>query len=136
MVQRRVQALGQLDHRPGAVDVGGALGVVVGGDVVDRTAVHDVVDGAELGDGLVAEPEVGGGEVADQRFGSLTPLGGQAFEPGERLAAHQHPHLCVALAGQERGHDAAANEPGTAGNDIAHASHGHPVRGKGQQGVT
>ena len=133
MVQRRVEPTGQLDHRAGALDIGGALVGLGGGDVVDRGAVHDVIDGAQLGDDLVGEPEVGRGEVADQRFRPRRPMSpGQALEPRQRLAADQDPHLGVVVAGQNLRHDTAADKPGTAGNDIAHASHGDPLSDKGQ----
>ena len=52
VVKGGVQAQREVDHRCRAVDVGCALSLVIGGDVVDRAAVHDVVDGAELGDVL------------------------------------------------------------------------------------
>ena len=65
MVQRGVQPTGQVDHRAGALHVGRPLVGLVSGDVVDRGAVHDVVDGAQLGDGLVGEAEIGCGQVAD-----------------------------------------------------------------------
>jgi hypothetical protein len=126
VVQRRIQPDGEVDHRSGAVDVRGPLGVLVDGDVVDRGAVHHVVDVADLGDSVVGDPEVGRGQVADQRFRAVAPLFGEALEPGQGLPAHQHPHLGVIAAGQNPGYDAATNEPGTAGNDIAHASHGDP----------
>ena len=74
MVQRRIEPTSQVDHRTGALDVCGALLGLTDGDVVDRGAMHDMVDGAEFGDGVVGEPEVGRGEVADQRFRSFTPL--------------------------------------------------------------
>ena len=58
MVQRGVHPTGQVDHRAGALHVGRPLVGLVSGDVVDRGAVHDVVDGAQLGDGLVGEAEI------------------------------------------------------------------------------
>ena len=73
MVQRRVEPTGQVDHRAGALHVGRALVGLVGGDVVDRGAVHDVVDGAQLGDGLVGEAEIVCGQVADQRLSPGRP---------------------------------------------------------------
>ena len=120
-MQRGVQPPRQLDDGAGALDVGGALLGLAGGDVVDRRAVHQVVDVAQLGDGLVGQPELGG-QLADQRFCPFTPLGGEAFEAAQRLAADQHPHLRVGLGVQQTGHDAAPNKPGTAGNDIPHAA--------------
>ena len=136
VVQRRIEAKGQVDDSAGAVDIGRALLGVGDGDVVDSRTVHDVVDGAEFVDGFVGQPQIGCSQVTDQWFCSLSPwalaLGGQPLEPFERLAADQDPHLGVLVAGQNLGHDASANKPGTAGNDIAHASHGHPWREKGQ----
>ena len=104
MMQRRVQPTSQVDDRAGALHVGRPLVGVVGGDVVDRRAMHDVVDGAELGDGFVGEAEASRREVADQRFRPLSPglvaLGGEPLEPGERLPPDQHPHLGVFAPGQ------------------------------------
>ncbi len=118
-----------VDHRPGALDVGGALVVLGGGDVVDGGAVHDVVDGAELGDGLVGEPEIGRGEVADQRLSPGRPTGRLGASRSNRAsdsAADQDPDLgVVGLRSRISRHHSAADKPGTAGNDIAHASHGH-----------
>ena len=74
-MQRRVEPARQFDHGAGAFDVGGPLIGLAGGDVVDRRAVHDMVDVAQLGDGLVGT-EIRLGQVADQRFCSFTPLGG------------------------------------------------------------
>jgi hypothetical protein len=125
-MQGGVEPARQVDDGAGAVDVGRALAVLVGGDVVDRRAMHDVIDAAQFGDGLVGEAEVRRGEVADQGFRAFAPLGGEPFEPGQRCAAHEHPHLGVIATVQDLRHHSAANEPGTAGNEIAHASHGHP----------
>ena len=136
VVQRRVEAEGEVDDRPGALDVGGTLVVLGGGHVVDGGAVHDMVDGPQFGDGVVGQPESRGGEVADQRFRSLTPgvipVGGKPLEPAERLTPDQNPHLGVIAVRQDLRHHTPANKPGTAGNDILHASHGYPWRRKRQ----
>ena len=122
VVQGRVEPTRQADHRAGAIDVRGALRVLGGGEVVDGGAVHHVVDGSELGDRLIGQAEVRRGQVADQRFRALTPgRRGQPFEPRQRFAADQHPHLGVIAAGENLRNDSATNKPGTAGNDIAHA---------------
>ena len=134
VVQRRVQAPGQSDHRPGALDVGDSLAVLGGGDVVDRGAVDHVVDRTESLDNGVAQAEVRCREVADQRLHPLVgPADGQAVEAAERLGAHQHVHGCGARQRQDFGDQSATDEPGTAGNDIAHASHRHGSPDKGQQ---
>ena len=125
MVQRRAEPARQRDHRPGAVHVRGALRVLGDGDVVDGGAVHHMIDGAELGDGVVGEAEMVRGQVADQCLCPIAPrvvaLGRQPFEPGQRLAADQYPDLGVGGPVQNSRYDSAANKPGTAGNDIAHA---------------
>ena len=60
VVQRGVQPPRQLDDRAGALDVGGSLLGLAGGDVVDRRAMHDMIDMIpQLGDGLVAQRELG-----------------------------------------------------------------------------
>src|SRR5262245_27000904 len=98
--------------------------------------MYDVVDGTQLGDGLVGEAEIRRGEVADQGFRALSPLGGEPLESGQRLSSNQHPHLGVLAAGQDVRHHSAANKPSTAGNDITHASHAHPSPREGQLCVT
>ena len=65
VMQFRVQATGKSDHRAGALDVGASLTFLGGGDVVDRGAVHHVVDRTESVDDAVAQAEVRCGEVAD-----------------------------------------------------------------------
>ena len=87
--------LRQLDDGAGALDVGGPLLGLAGGDVVDRRAMHHVVDLAQLGDGLVGQLEFR--EVGDQWFYPFVPVHGPAFETPQRLAANQHPHLRVRL---------------------------------------
>jgi len=72
-----------------------------------------VVDVAELGARLVGDPQVGLGQVADQRLHSVAPFFDEALEPREGLPAHQHPHCGVIAAGQNSGYDAATNKPGT-----------------------
>jgi hypothetical protein len=57
--------------------------------------MHHMLDVAQLGDGLVGQPEIGLGQVADQRFCSFTPLLGEAFEPAQRRTTNHHPHLGV-----------------------------------------
>jgi hypothetical protein len=57
MVQRRIEPPGQLYHGTGALDIGGALVILPGRDVVDRGAVHHVIDGAEFGDGIGTQPD-------------------------------------------------------------------------------
>ncbi len=51
VMQRRVQPAGKGDHRAGAVDVGGPVLGLAGGQIVDSRAVHQVVDGPEIGQG-------------------------------------------------------------------------------------
>jgi len=121
VVQRGVQPPRKFDHRAGALDVGDPLLRLVGGDVVDRRAVHDMIDVAQLGDGLVGQYQFW--QLADQRLRPFVPLGGEAFEASQRLAADHHPHLRFRPGFQQTRHDAAPDKPGTAGNDIPHARH-------------
>jgi hypothetical protein len=80
VVQRRIEPMRQVDDGPGAVHVGRALLGLGGGDVVDRRTVHQVIDVAQLGDGLVGQPEARLGQLAHQRFRPITPLFGQHLE--------------------------------------------------------
>ncbi len=119
-MQRGVQASRQVDDGASAVDVDGALFGRTGCHVVDRRAVHQMVDPAHLGDGLVGQRQLR--QLPDQRLCAFAPLGGQAFEASQRLAPDQHPHLGVGPGVQQASYDAATNKPGTAGNDIPHSA--------------
>lgn len=122
MVHRRAEALRQGDHRAGALDIGGALLGLAGGDVVDCRAVHHVVDLAQLGEHLVAQVQLR--QLGDQRFDPIAPLitprRREPFEAAQRPPSHQHPHLRVGPGLKKTRHDAATDKPGTAGNDIPH----------------
>ena len=120
VVKHRVQPARQLEDGAGALDVGGALLRLTGGEVVDGRTVHQMVYLTQLGDGLLGQPELG--QPADQRLCPVAPLDGQAFEAAQRLAADQDPYLGIGSGGQQTGYDAAPNKPGTAGNDIPHAA--------------
>ena len=80
------EAGGQLDHPARAVDVGRAVGVVVGGDVVDRAEVQDVVDppGQPVDLGVV-QAEARARQVADDRDDLLVP--GGVGEPAQQPVA-------------------------------------------------
>ncbi|VBA35995.1 hypothetical protein LAUMK13_00952 [Mycobacterium innocens] len=83
--------------------------------------MHDMVHPAQLVERLIAQRELR--KLADQRLGSLTPLGRQAFETSQRLTADQHPHLRGGPGIEQTRDDTATKKPGTAGNDISHAAH-------------
>ena len=53
VVKRGAQPQRQFDDRADALDIGGPRLGLAGGDVVDRRAVHHVIDVAQLGDALV-----------------------------------------------------------------------------------
>ncbi len=122
VVQGGAEPLRQLDHGAGAVHIGGPLLGLPGGDVVDRRAVHQVVDVSQLGQGLVAQLQRR--QLSDQRFHPVAPGGvaprREPFEAAQRLPADQHPHLRFGPGLQKTSDDAATNKPGTAGNDIPH----------------
>jgi len=127
VVQRGVQPQRQVDDRAGALDVRGPLFGRPGGDVVDRRAVHDVVDLAEVLQGLLGQRQVG--EFADQRPGPLTPpTSGRARSPHSAARCSKRPSdrwrtsTQTWASGRWSRDDAATDEPGTAGNDIPHAA--------------
>ena len=61
-----LQRVGQVDRVARALDVEALVALLVGGHVVDRGEVEEVVDlAAVLGDPGVADAEVGLGQVAD-----------------------------------------------------------------------
>jgi hypothetical protein len=63
--------LGELDHVAGALDVGEPLRLGVGGHVVDRGEVEDVVHAAQPLDIRGGDAEAGLGEVADDADDAL-----------------------------------------------------------------
>lgn len=135
VVQCGAESTRQSNHGPGPVDVGGPLRGLVDGDVVDRRAVHHVRDIPEVGHIGVGEAEILRGQVSDQGFRALTPVLGQTFEAVQRLAAHQDEHLGGGVTGEDLRHHPPTDKPGTAGNDIAHASHRGPRSSKRQPGI-
>ncbi len=121
MVEGGAQPLCQRNDGAGALDVGFALLGLADRDVIDRRAVHQVVDLAELGDHLLSQIQLG--QFPDQRLYPVTPIEGEALEAAQRLAPDQYPHLGIGLMVQQSGNESAANKPGTAGNDIPHGAH-------------
>ena len=88
-MQRRVKPARQRDYPARAFHVGGPLLGLTRGEVVNSGVVHHMVHIPKVGDNVVAQFQLR--KVADQRSRPLTPVGGQAFESAQRLAAVQQP---------------------------------------------
>ena len=96
-----LQRVGQVDRVARAADVQGLVALVVGGHVVDRGEVEEVVDLAlQLAELLVGDPEARLGEVADHRLDAvgLTPAGDQVVQALPGALAHEHVDVAVALS--------------------------------------
>ena len=88
------EGVGDLDHPAGALDVGLAVALVVGGHVVQRCQVHDVIDPAErlAGGGGQAQRRLG--QVTDEREDPVPAVepGRERLEPGHRVGPDQYVH--------------------------------------------
>ena len=117
-----VELVRQLRRLAGALDVRDALGLGVGGHVVDRGEVEEVVDVAlQVGDHVVAQAQLLLGEVADDRDDPVlvgAPARAQLLEPAAGSLAHQHVDRAVAL--QQLLDQVATDEPGPTGDEVAH----------------
>ena len=115
--------LGELDHVPGALDVGEPLALRVGRHVVDRREVEEMVDlSAQTLDVLVGDPEPRLAEVADDADDAVlrsAPAAAQLLEPPARPLAHEH--VDGALALEKLLDQVPADEPGRAGDEIGHS---------------
>ena len=112
----------QLDRVPGPLDVGDLLRLGVGGDVVDRRQVEEVVDLApHRHHVLLGDPEAGLGEVAGDRddAGPVgSPSRAQLLQPPSRSGPHQRVDRALAL--QQPLDQVAADEPGCSGDEVVH----------------
>ena len=103
MVQpARAEPPGQLDDAAGALDVGGAVLLVVGGHVVDRREVQHVLDPGEVVEDGGVEPEIVRGQVADDG-NELLVADQVAAAPAQlvpRPGADQRVHRLALVAGQ------------------------------------
>ena len=111
--------VGELDHVPGALGVGALHRVLVGGHVVDRGEVEEVVD--RLAEALDAEPRLGevAGHTDDSSLGRV-----QASDQRVQLAARAlaHEHVDGALAAEQLGHQMPADEARCAGDEVVQGS--------------
>ena len=118
---------GELDRVPGALDVGDLLRFGVGGDVVDRRQVEEVVDlAAHRHQVLLGDAEAGLGEVAGDRDDARpvgAPAGPQLLQPAARSGPHQGVDRALAL--QQTLDQVAADESGCAGDEVAHRVPGY-----------
>ena len=120
------EPVGELDHVRGAADVGGLVGRVVGGHVVERGEVHEVVDGARADvrsrpafrprNGSARSPTSGSTSAPPGHLRSFAASRDWSVAPDERV----DPDV-VAL--EEPPHQLAAEEPGRPGHQIRR----HPI---------
>ena len=125
----RPQPRGDLEHAPGTPDVEVLVVGGVGGQVVERREVHDVVDGArQRRQHVGAHPEPLLAQVADERAEVGVPgqPGEQPLQPVHRARPHQHVHGGVRPPRQPR-EQVAAQEARAAGHEVG--GHGAPSVG-------
>ena len=119
------EVVGEVDRVVRAGHVEQRVARLVGGDVVDRREVEEVLDPA-------AEARPRGLVDAQQRLGQVArhqddPLARRGAEPVEqriepRLRARAHQHVHVALALQQALDQVPADEPGGPGDEGGHAA--------------
>ena len=117
----RVELLGELHRLPGSLDVRDALALGVGGHVVDRRQVEEVVDLAPQLLDLVLAAELLLGEVADHRDDPVlrsAPAAPELLEPPARPLAHQHVDRALPL--EQLLDQVASDEAGRPGDEVAH----------------
>ena len=96
----------------------------VGGHVVDRGEVEEVVDlAAEELDVLIGDPEPALREVADDADDAVVvdpPAAAKLLQPALRALADEHVDRALAL--EQELHEIAPDEAGCAGDEVAHVS--------------
>jgi hypothetical protein len=123
----------QLDRVPGALDVRDPVRLFVGGHVVYRREVEEVVDVAlELRDSLLANPKPGLGQVAQHRPDAwvLAPAVGELLD---RALAHQHVDVGFAL--EQSLDQEASDEAGATGDEVGHLRGGQELPAAAPVGV-
>src|SRR3954447_7896350 len=117
-----VDGLGQLQRVPGAFDVGLELAVGVGGQVVDRGEVEEVLDLAvEPLDLPVVDAEAGLAEITDDRDDAVlvTEAGLEGIELVEGRGPRQAVDRPLAVV-EELGEQETADEARRTGDEIGH----------------
>jgi hypothetical protein len=114
--------LRELDHVARALDVRHALGLRVGGHVIDRREVEQVVGlSPQPLDVGVGDAERRLGQVADDpdhAIGADSPSVAKLLEPPLRPLAHQHEDRALTL--EQLLDEVPADEPCCAGDEVAH----------------
>ncbi len=118
-----LQLLGQLQGVPGAANVELLVGGVVGGHVVDRREVEEVVDlPGVLRDPLGVDSEGVLREVADDGVhATRAPALGEVLDPGDRAGPHQDEDVALAVV-DELLDEMTADEAGGSGHEVRHDS--------------
>ena len=118
----RAQRVGELDGVARALHVRDTVALVVGGHVVDRREVEEMVDAARvLVDPRLLDTQAPLLEVPDDGLDAVrcAPALDQRVELGPRALAHEH--VDVALALEQSLDQEAPDEPRRAGDEIGHA---------------
>ena len=121
-----LQRVGELEGVPGAADVQLLVGRVVGGHVVDRGEVEEVVDparrGAMLADPVVVHAEPVRRQVPDHGDHPVGAPGlDEGLHPVDRRRAAEHEDRAVAVV-DELLDEVPADEPRRAGHEVRHAA--------------
>ena len=125
-----VDRVGELDGVARALDVGDPVALLVGGHVVDRREVEEVVDRAvQLIDGGVVEAEARLGQVAGDRLDPCPTAragGGDPLLRDQRLKlvarSLTYEHVDVSVALQQARDKVSPDEPGRARDEIGHVA--------------
>jgi hypothetical protein len=115
------ELVGEVDRVLRAVDVEPAVALLVGGHVVDRREVKEVLDPLERLAVLLGDPEQRLGEVAGDGLDpvrAVSPALAQGFELLPRPLAHED--VDVPLALEQALDEMAADEPGRPRHEVAH----------------
>ena len=116
-----LERVGELEGVPGAADVQLLVGLVIGGHVVDRREVEEVVDAAAvLADPFVVHAEPVRRQVPDHRDHPVGAPGlDERLHPVDRRRAAEHEDRAVAVV-DELLDEVPADEPRRAGHEVRH----------------
>ena len=127
-----LQRLGELGGVAGPADVHRLVGRVVGGHVVDRREVEEVLDrAAVLGDpgGVDTEPVLG--QVAHDRGDAVgAPASDEGVHPMSAALADEDEDLALAVV-EQLGHEEPPDEACGAGHEVGHGRRLAPLGARG-----
>jgi hypothetical protein len=115
------ELVGEVDGVLGALDVEAAVALLVGGHVVDRGEVEEVLDAGERPAVLIGDAEIGLGEVAGDGLDPVGAIAGRRSQALELvLGALAHQHMDVAFALEQPLDEMPTYEAGGSRDEVAH----------------